>query len=344
MPMKGDGGNFKPVFHMKKLFLTLLVAVISFGTSNAQSSLVATLSHEGTTSAFYGAEALGNALDAAQAGDVITLSSGSFAAKNISKGVTIRGAGMSVGENGALPTVLQGGFIINADNITIEGIYHSDATITINGYTNSNVTFIKSRLYTVTYSGGGNAYNNRFIHCKIANNVSSSSNSSLNLLNSVVNQPGGSGLYNISNCVLIYPNNSSVWPSTISNATISNSIVYCATNDSKFRNNVVLSYNLGNGDILWSNSSISSNQTNENLISLFKDFDGVYNDDVTFKLTDAAAAQYVGSDGTQVGLYGGSLPFDPVPTNPQITKAKVAGKSSVDGKLSIELEVNGANH
>lgn len=344
MPMKGDGGKLKPVYNMKKLFLTLVLSIVSFGASFAQSSLVATLSHEGSTTAFYGAEALGNALDAALAGDVITLSSGSFAAKNISKGVTIRGAGMSVGENGALPTVLQGGFIINTDNVTLEGIYHSDATITINGYANSNLAFIKSRLYNVTYSGGGNAYNNRFIHCKIADQVYTYSNSSLIFVNSVVNRPGGSGLYNISNCVLLYQENGSIWPSTIANATISNSIVYCATNDSKFKNNVVLSYNLGNGDILWSNSSIPSNQTNENLLSLFKDFDGVYNDDVTFKLTDAAAAQYVGSDGTQVGIYGGSLPFDPVPTNPQITKAKVAGKSSVDGKLSIELEVNGANH
>ena len=119
MPMKGDGGKLKPVYNMKKLFLTLVLSIVSFGASFAQSSLVATLSHEGSTTAFYGAEALGNALNAAQNGDVITLSSGSFAAKNISKGVTIRGAGMSVGENGALPTVLQGGFIINTDNVTI---------------------------------------------------------------------------------------------------------------------------------------------------------------------------------------------------------------------------------
>ena len=50
-----------------------------------------------------------------------------------------------------------------------------------------------------------------------------------------------------------------------------------------------------------------------------------------------------GTDGTEVGIYGGSLPYDPTPTNPQITKFNVAAKSTADGKLSVDIEVNSAN-
>ncbi len=58
-----------------------------------------------------------------------------------------------------------------------------------------------------------------------------------------------------------------------------------------------------------------------------------------YQLTDDAK-KYLGSDGTEVGIYGGSLPFDPTPTNPQIVKFNVAPKTTADGKLSIDIEVN----
>ena len=65
-------------------------------------------------------------------------------------------------------------------------------------------------------------------------------------------------------------------------------------------------------------------------------------DTETFHLTEAAQTAYLGLDGTQVGIYGGSMPFDPIPTNPQITKCKVAQKSTTDGKLSVDIEVKTA--
>ena len=65
-------------------------------------------------------------------------------------------------------------------------------------------------------------------------------------------------------------------------------------------------------------------------------------DSEDFQLTDAAKTQCLGTDGTEVGIYGGSLPFDPTPSNPQITKCNVAAKSTADGKLSVDIEVNAA--
>ena len=80
---------------MKKFYCSL-VALMAATLSYAQSSLLATLSHEGTISTFYGAGALRAAHAAAADGDIITLSSGSFVSTDITKGITLRGAGMEV--------------------------------------------------------------------------------------------------------------------------------------------------------------------------------------------------------------------------------------------------------
>jgi len=58
----------------------------------------------------------------------------------------------------------------------------------------------------------------------------------------------------------------------------------------------------------------------------------------TYELTPTAAATYLGDDGKQVGIYGGTNPFDPTPSNPQIKKFTV--DSSVNsGKLSVKINV-----
>ena len=65
-------------------------------------------------------------------------------------------------------------------------------------------------------------------------------------------------------------------------------------------------------------------------------------DNETYELTETAKATYLGTDGTQVGIYGGMLPFDTTPSNPRITKCNVAAKSTADCKLSVDIEVKAA--
>lgn len=69
-------------------------------------------------------------------------------------------------------------------------------------------------------------------------------------------------------------------------------------------------------------------------IDIFKDGNS-YND-----LTDEAKAKYLGTDGTPVGMYGGVMPFNQIPTYPRITKMNVANRTTADGKLSVEIEVS----
>ena len=48
------------------------------------------------------------------------------------------------------------------------------------------------------------------------------------------------------------------------------------------------------------------------------------------------------ADGTEIGMHGGVLPYDTTPSYPQITRMNVANKKTADGKLSVDIEVAGA--
>jgi hypothetical protein len=50
-------------------------------------------------------------------------------------------------------------------------------------------------------------------------------------------------------------------------------------------------------------------------------------------------ANYVGTDGTQVGIYGGLFPWNPTPSNPQIIESKVNPTTTNDGKLNFQIKV-----
>ena len=107
---------------------------------------------------------------------------------------------------------------------------------------------------------------------------------------------------------------------------------------------------LGNSRIFA--NMLSKNSTNKYVSSLSDVFktDRATNSDTyiidseTFELTDEAKTKYLGTDGTQVGLYGGNLVYDENPTTPQITKCNVASKSTADGKLSVDIEVKAAEY
>ena len=59
----------------------------------------------------------------------------------------------------------------------------------------------------------------------------------------------------------------------------------------------------------------------------------------TSRLKEEAAATYLGTDGTEVGIYGGLYPYTLMPDNPLVTKCDVANKTTEDGKLKVEIEV-----
>ena len=336
---------------MKKLFSLMMLFVAAVLTNNvfAQGSLLATLNHEGTISTFYGAQAWKNAHDAAANGDVITLSSGAFVAVDITKAITVRGAGMGIDSTAVSePTIITGDFSINiadpgSNRLTLEGIY-SNHTIY---YTNVvNPLFLKCRLKKVS---NNNSTNNllkdaSFIHCRIAERFNLGTNSSASCVNSVIQSPYSYNNYTSNfefiNCCLI-GDMGSVYSSSFKNCIISDNDNYHYISSSCTAYNCVCL----TANNYFVNITNATNKSLTEYATLFKTYPGGplgLLDSENFQLTDAAKTQYLGADGTEVGIYGGNLPFDPTPSNPQITKCNVAAKSTADGKLSVDIEVNAA--
>ena len=336
---------------MKKNLLRLMMLFVAAVLTNnvfAQGSLLATLNHEGTISTFYGSQAWKNAHDAAANGDVITLSSGTFPAVNITKAITVRGAGMGIDSTAVSePTVITGDFTINiaepgSNRLTLEGIY-SNHTIY---YTNVvNPLFLKCRLKNVTnYNGSAVLKDASFIHCRIAEQLYLGTNCSASCVNSVIQTPNSwnntTSNFEFTNCCL-RGDMGSVKSSSFKNCIISDN------ENGHYINSSCTAYNCIclTANNYFRNITNATNKSLTEYATLFKTYTGAALDNLdseTFELTDAAKAQYLGAEGTEVGIYGGNLPFDPTPSNPQITKCNVAAKSTADGKLSVDIEVNAA--
>lgn len=359
---------------MKKFFFSLVAATMATSTVFAQGSLLATLSHEGNISAYYGADALKAAMAEAEAGDVITLSSGQFNAVAIDKPITLRGAGMSNGTdslNSHEPTIVQNAFTISiADSLSsrllMEGIYFKNG-ITYSG-TIKNAQFMKCRFQNFIAGTGGKIVNSSFIHCRFYDGFTMNNNSSnAYFINSLVCSPknytSGTNTSNIEfdNCVVKFDglSNYGFYPGEVENAYYKNCIIQVTNGSSSdYIPSSCTAYNcVGiNKDSSYNknlfqymSSQNTTNKTVTSLSALFKTYSktssNTYIQDIDdFTLTDTAAAQYLGTDGTQVGVYGGSLPYDEDPTIPQITKCNVASKSTADGKLSVDIEVKAAEY
>lgn len=347
---------------MKKLFSLLSVLCMSMGVF-AQSSMLATLSHEGEITTYYGATAYRDAVNAAAHGDIITLSSGSFTAVNITKALTIRGAGMAIDTvSKTYPTIIVGDFSINIPDsieqrLTMEGLYNN-FTITVMG-TLKNATFLKDRLSMFTAGNSSARMKNlTFIHCRVTNGMYLPAESSTSFVNSYIRNPFCantiSSNFEFTNCYIMnsggYYNTFGYYAylSAITSSTFNNCIIYAnrGNNEADVVSSSCTAYHcVGKTDNNYNIFGNIPNTTNTKitvLSSLFKTYTGSYNDNETFELTDDAKTKYLGADGKQVGMYGGDLPFTATPTNPQITKCNVAAKSTADGKLSVDIEVSAA--
>ena len=326
---------------MKKIIISLVAAMMAATATFAQSSLLATLSHEGDISTFYGSTALREAYAAAVDGDIITLSSGTFTSVNIEKGITIRGAGMDVDpKTQSEPTIISGNFNVKGSEkpLTIEGIY-SNYTITI-ADTLRNATFLKSRFNTITRNRP--CVNLTMIHCKVSTRIAmNNSLSSASCLNCVIFDPWNDGTMEFTNCVIC----KSAVDWYLPTSTFKNCIFVGYSSNTFAPRNSLYNCVLLSDDTSVTPFSRIPNTTNSvaTYAEVFKTCtDGTYSDSEQYELTEAAAAKYLGTDETQVGLYGGSMPFSITPSNPQITKCNVASKSTADGKLSVDITVAGA--
>lgn len=312
---------------MKKIFLLFFTLISISYNAKADVSLMAILYHNGELTTFESTNALIDAIENAQNGDVITLTAGNFNSCELTKNVSIRGAGMMPGQN---PTIINGKMTVlipDADKGTVnfEGVFFSDSfqikradIITFQKcYFNNIVDIEQNKNYTTNKL--------RMIHCIVTTlldliNINPVSTELVNsyfgsfrcdnginpsIQNCIFNSTGATGSY--TNCILL-------------NCT--------ASSYSTFNNCVSNTYQFGDQPITANNKYLP------NLGDFFKE-------DSIYELRDDLTDTLLGNDGTQVGIYGGSMPFTPELSGLKITKFKVGNKTTADGKLPIEISIEG---
>ncbi len=335
-----DTEQFRPIFFAMKKLLSFFLVLVCAMSSFAQTSLMATLNHEGTISTFYGAVALRQAHAAAVSGDVITLSSGTFLSTDITKAVTIRGAGMDVSKAYDIvnePTVLGGNFNIkipaeDTGRLTLEGIYHNGDIYFSEGQV-KNALFLKSRFKYISKSGSCKVQDLTVLNCRISESINVDDGNSAQFLNSVVNS-FNSGYMSFSHCVILdgfrLGNNGNEYKNCI--ITYESGGLFSSS--SSAYNNLFISNETSLLQNVPNNTNLRVPTSDERFAYLRG-----YNDSKDYKLTDQNRDVLKATDGGEIGIYGGSLPYSAIPTNPQITKFNVASKTTADGKLSVDIEV-----
>lgn len=324
---------------MKKLFLSLIVLMCTI-MLQAQNTLVATLTHGEDVTMFYGMGALKSAMAAADHGDLINLSGGTFEAVDITKAVTLRGSGM----NDSIPTVISNEFKINVDasikkELYIEGVIVRNRILIYEQ--NPDIQLVKNKFHSI-YMDQNSAVNMALINCVITDSYKNEYSKSLHVdfinccIYNIALNSNSFGLFK--NCYI------NTLPLYIKNSTLYNCIIYAGGSGYDFEfPSTCTAYNCygiqKSGNNLFQ-KVVGQNNVMAKDYSIFKTFTGTYSDTETFELTEEAAAQYLGTDGTQIGINGGLLPFNKKPTYPQITKLNVAPKTTNNGMLNVEVEVS----
>ncbi len=336
---------------MKKFFmLTMLLCITLLGHAQATDVQMATLQHGNEVKVFYGWNALKDAYTAAaDSGDVITLSAGTFSGLTIQKSLTIIGNGfVRDEEKGIYPTIIESELNFSSrDAVNEDGETIKDAI----GYSGTRLEGLKF-MKNIHLRGKGpkgfeivkcyqlrsNAHiylaastENLTIRQSVLDNIylgyyGDYLHKNMHITNSSFYLNYGN--YNSESTIYI---DHSIVDFHVCTATVTNSVVKSAGNDVTANNCIFIDsaptvFGTGN----WFNKKLAGvfEETREGMW---------WEDGKTFKLKYPQT--YVGTDGTEVGLYGGTYPFNPTPTVPQIKESEIDTKVAADGKLKVRITV-----
>lgn len=339
---------------MKKFFLTLATFGLSLSVNAQTEMLMATLQHGDKTTVYYGENAFMEAYEAAaDTLDVITLSGGNFYVPGplydipyrIEKSLTINGAGFE-------PASSQGGQLtwipslaIYANGVHLQGICF-DFKLGI--YAN-NTTVEKCYAWFIYF--GKNSENTIIKQCRANRGIQSrfldnSDNYAKNLLitNCYLGGQGGTiSLYPVGN----FKDGSSI---TVDHCLIKSVDDTAPQAFANYINNIsyhpIPDWVPANKNIFVINDdNIRSNEfawweTNENLWAADGE-DGTYADEKTWELKKPG--DYIGTDGTQVGLLGGVYGWNKIPSIPRITELNVDTKNANNGTIKLTLKAEASN-
>lgn len=328
---------------MRKIVI-FLVAIATTGIATGQMQF-AVLDHAGSLSAYYGTGALEQAHAAAAAGDIITLSSGTFNMddKTISKAVTIRGAGFETDTvANTLYTRIDGTLTAEIARDTLhrlklEGLYFSG---TFRPKTLYNPMINKCQFNTISNSSSYTLQGATFVNCIISNmgfHTNFTDNQFVNciILSSASSAPGGNNTF--ANCYVVHAAQENDW---WSNFNISNSILYNDYNSSSYPRATALVDPIYNCIGITRRNTMFSSQTASHHLYNVSNTTTLFKAGTRYELLDSLASIYVGSDGTQIGPAGGAFPFKSSSVrHPKLGRITPALQTNSEGKLEVDVEV-----
>lgn len=331
---------------MKKVLLSLVATLIAT-MSLAQNGLVASLSHEGNVTYYYGVTAFQQAVAAAKSGDVINLSSGAFNATDVTipVGITLRGTGIdsenptylfSTGSRNSLTIEVPSD---DANQFIMEGIRCTIIVATKGEF--ANPYFVKCQFNTVSNAKeNDNVKNIMFVNCKITGNINVGANDTYSFVNCFVNEmcQYEAATATFSNCVIEKAAVSELRQSQFFSCIFvsPSGSNWVLPNTAQATNCICINY----PQSIFRDLSVKPNCSVANREDVFKTFTGEYSDEETFELTETAKTTYLGTDGLEIGLYGGLQPYNSTPSYPLITTMNVDKETTPEGKLGVTIEVS----
>lgn len=342
---------------MKKLF-SLAAALLLGCTAALAEGLTATLQQGETMTAYYGVNAFQQAYTAAGDGDVITLSAGQFNdVTTIEKSITVRGA-MAFEVEGTERTFL-GTTTVNANNVTLEGIYFSSdvylAAITdchikrcrigevlrckstSDYHTNTVVDQCVIAYVNAIATGKNFCIKNSTIGCFSASNAATNVAYITNCYIKYFYVSRGSGYYRpyaiYKNCVLGIDNygyTADYGFYLYSPSEFYNNVFYrTTTSSSTSYTQYSVSYSFDSGCLNSGNSYY--NNGSSSYPSTYQPY--AY---PTNYLSESLGK--TGDDGTPAGITGGAG-FSPYPAVPRIVSSEIASRTDSQGKLNVKITV-----
>lgn len=349
---------------MKKYYLLIVMSFAALGVM-AQTTLVATLTHAGVTTEYYGEKAFVTAVEASVDGDLITLSEGLFKGTTINKSLNIRGNGVGSTQITS-DVILDKSADENEENhwLNIEGItFNADIRIKGPGSREPYVVKdlcmkkcdIKNFGFDDYYSDGyyrSTLKNCSFINCRITDGIGLHNVEEVSFINSIVkgyyfsnSSYGGQETnpkVNMLNCVIITDKS----PASVTYLNAKNSVLLISVNNYRaysfsptvsFQNCVISGY-IDSPDAVKSFflNGIPHDKT------IWMPMEEVFATLTEYRLYDATNDYQLKKitseevDGNLLGIYNGEVPYTSTVTYPHFTTFNVAEKA-VDGKLSVEV-------
>lgn len=346
---------------MKNTIISIAVFTftILFFNSNGQSPVA--LHHGGSVTMFYNSAGFTDAYNASVAGDTLYLPGGFFAGLTIDKQLAIFGAGHHPDSSAnTYATQINGSLTFgpNADSSHIEGL-HITGNIGVIAVNNKiDRLRVRRNIIDGSFSMNGDRVTPS-LHIEISGNIIRSSVDLSNTLNVVLNNNiiqnrvhyvfQGSVVNNVftANPYMSSPYYTYASLYDIDNSRIDNNI-FAGAEPMIFLicDNSVINKNL----ITYASPNYTSNMAVGNwagvaTANIFINYTSpsfLYTDNYHLK----TPASYVGTDGTQVGIYGGLQPWKEgsLPLNPHIQSKVIADKTDAAGKIQVQVKVVAQNN